>query len=195
MLPDALEPLIESARLGDESACAALYHHLVGYVYRLAYGLLLDRMDTEEVVQDSFAYAFQNLHQYDSSRSAFRTWLYTITVSRCRNKRRRKWLPTQSITQELDTLISRDSRPEHATTVHLSRRVIEEALYHLSPRLREAVVLRYFDGLSYREMSEILGCPPKTAESRVRLAQEALFKLLAAERETLLGGFADDVSH
>src|SRR6186997_1400407 len=89
-----LDDLIACARSGDQAACAAIYQQYVRPVYRLAYGVLLDQEDAEEVVQDSFAYAFASLKRFDPTRSAFRTWLYTITMSRCRNKRRRKWLPT-----------------------------------------------------------------------------------------------------
>jgi DNA-directed RNA polymerase specialized sigma24 family protein len=49
-------------------------------------------------------------------------------------------------------------------------------------------VLRYFDGLSYREMAQVLGCPQKTAESRVRLAHESLFHILSSRRISGLEG-------
>ena len=53
-----------------------------------------------------------------------------------------------------------------------------EGLKTLSPRLREAVALRYGQGLTYREMAAILNIPSKTAESRVRLAHQALRKVM-----------------
>jgi RNA polymerase sigma-70 factor (ECF subfamily) len=56
--------------------------------------------------------------------------------------------------------------------------VVEAALVALTPRLREAVVLRYGHGLTYREMADVIGCPQKTAESRVRLAHDQLRGLL-----------------
>ncbi len=183
-LPD----LIAAARAGDQAACAAIYRRFVRPVFRLAYGVLLDRQDAEEVVQDSFAYAFRALDRYDPDRSAFRTWLYTITMSRCRNKRRRKWLPTVSLAEMAEWLPGREPAPEAAAEQQGVREMIWEALGELSPKLREAVVLRYFDGLTYREMAEVLECPEKTAESRVRLAHEALYRILAEHREALFEG-------
>jgi RNA polymerase sigma-70 factor (ECF subfamily) len=59
-------------------------------------------------------------------------------------------------------------------------------LADLSPALREAVVLRYGHGLTYREIAEVIGCPQKTAESRVRLAHERLRGLLQTEAPSLL---------
>jgi RNA polymerase sigma factor (sigma-70 family) len=56
----------------------------------------------------------------------------------------------------------------------------------LSPRLREAIVLRYGHGLTYREIAEIMECPQKTAESRVRLAHERLRGVLQSDGRALL---------
>jgi len=88
------QTLIERCLKGEERAFQALYNQNSGMVYRLAFGLLQNKEDAEEVLQDSFDYAFRKIANYDPNKSAFKTWLYRITVSRCRNKRRRKWLPT-----------------------------------------------------------------------------------------------------
>ena len=177
---------IAAAQAGDQIASEALYRHYVSAVYRLAYGVLLDEQDAEEVVQDSFSYALCQINQYDPSLSAFKTWLFTITMSRCRNKRRRKWLPTVRIADVIEQLPGSEPRPEVQAMRQHGRQSVHEALQELSPKLREAIVLRYFEEMTYREMGDILGCPQKTAESRIRLAHEALFRLLADQRETLL---------
>ena len=57
-------------------------------------------------------------------------------------------------------------------------RAVTRALARLSPRLREAVVLRYGHGMTYREIAEVMDCPQKTAESRVRLAHDKLRTVL-----------------
>jgi RNA polymerase sigma-70 factor (ECF subfamily) len=74
-------------------------------------------------------------------------------------------------------------------TVHHS---IESALATLSPPLREAIVLRYGHGLRYREIADVMNCPQKTAESRVRLAHEALRGLLHADGPSLLAELMDN---
>jgi RNA polymerase sigma-70 factor (ECF subfamily) len=139
---------------------------------------LLEDQDAEDVVQESMVYAFRNLHQYDPMRGAFRTWLYTITISRCRNARRRKWLPTVALSNLLNIGVEPpapdDEQPETRAAWQDVRDSLERALRTLSPRLREAVALRYGQGLTYREMADIIGCPQKTAESRIRLAHEQL---------------------
>lgn len=185
---EALQTLITQARQGDQAACAALYQQHVRAVYRLAYGVLLDEHDAQEVVQDSLAYAFASLARFDPSRSAFKTWLYTITMSRCRNKRRRKWFPTANLADIAEWLPGHEPHPERVIQQQGVRETVLEALRELTPKLREAIVLRYFDGLSFKEMAEVLNCPQKTAESRVRLAHDQLYKRLADQRDTLLEG-------
>ncbi len=187
-LDDDLLELIAAAKVGDQVACAAIYRHFVRATYRLAYGVLLHEQDAEEVVQDSFTYAFQNLANYDPARGSFRTWLYTITMSRCRNKRRRKWLPQVNLSDVMEQLPGREPLPETLVEQHSVREIVQKALGQISPKLREAAVLRYFDGLTYREIAEVLNCPQKTAESRVRLAHEALYRILLEHRDALPEG-------
>jgi len=187
--PD-LPDLIGRCSAGDQAAFAALYDRYAPGLYRLAYSILLVEQDAEDVLQESMVYAFRNLERYDAARGAFRTWLYTITISRCRNARRRKWLPTVALSSLLSIGVEPsapdDERPEHRAAWQDVRASLGRALQTLSPRLREAVALRYGQGLTYREMAEIIGCPQKTAESRIRLAHEQLRQSMSsADRAAL----------
>ena len=184
----SFDVLLASAVRQDQVACEELYLHFVQPIYRLAYGMLLNKQDAEEVVQDSFGYAFRSLGQFDSSRSNFRTWLYQITISRCRNRLRKKWLPEVSVDEIADFAVSGGPSPESVAEVRHAQREVWEALKTLSPKLREAIVLRYFDGMPYKEMAAVIGCPQKTAESRVRLAHEAMYGLLADKAASLFEG-------
>ncbi len=166
---------------GDEAACAALYHRFSPAVQRLCVGLLGSLADAEEVTQDSFVYALRNLARYDPAKSAFPSWLYTIALSRCRNKRRRKWLVALPL-----ELLGAEPRAgsERQVEAMLERRGVRQqlwaALQTLPAPLREAVALRYVAELRYREIGQALGCNPKTAESRVRLGLAALRRTLRA---------------
>ena len=180
------EQLINRCLAGEEVAYGLLYKQFSGMIYRLNYSLLQDREDAEEVLQDSFEYAFRRLSTFDASKSAFKTWLYRIAISRCRNKRRRKWLPTFSLNQIIsdDEDIADKHTPTPTDLLQLSeeQQRVWAALSKLSPKLRETAVLRYYEGLRYNEIGEILGIPGKTAESRMRLAHKELRNLLD-ERE------------
>jgi RNA polymerase sigma-70 factor, ECF subfamily len=109
-------------------------------------------------------------------------------VSRCRNARRRKWLPTIGLSNllHLEPMEPADQAPEAVAAWNNVRESLEKALGTLSPRLREAIALRYGQGLTYREMADILNCPQKTAESRVRLAHEALRSAMTEADAALL---------
>lgn len=191
MNSEAITPeLLQSCMAGDQHACTQLFELTASSVYRLSYSLLLHEQDAEDVVQEVFVYVFKNLHQYDSKRGAFHTWLYTITVSRSRNARRRKMLPTVDLGHllqfGLEPSTSDDEGPEAAAVRSDASRTLADALTKLSSRLREAVVLRYGKQLTYREMSAILNIPEKTAESRVRLAHAALRKAMNEQDIQLL---------
>jgi RNA polymerase sigma-70 factor (ECF subfamily) len=167
--PEQLNDWLAGGVNGDEGACAALYERFHPAVLRLALGLLGDRQDAEEVAQDAFVYALRNLARFDPARSAFSTWLYTITLSRCRNKRRRKWL----VTLPLELLATEQPQPpDRRLETLLERRGVRaelwRALQTLPARLREPVALRYLGEMRYKEIGQALGCNPKTAESRVR---------------------------
>jgi RNA polymerase sigma-70 factor (ECF subfamily) len=172
--PETTEALIAAALRSDQTAYRALYDAYAGGLYRLCYGLLLNRQDAEDVVQEAFVYAFKNLRRFDARRAAFKTWLYTIAISRCRNAYRRScpaWLDVSQLLN-LEIHATKDASPEAVLAQQSARDAVTRALAALSPRLREAIVLRYGHGLTYREMADVMGCPAKTAESRVRLARD-----------------------
>jgi RNA polymerase sigma-70 factor (ECF subfamily) len=173
---EACLALLQRCLDGDEAAFVTLYDQHAAMVYRLAYSLLLNKEDAEEVLQDSFEYAFRKLAHYNPQKSAFKTWLYRITVSRCRNKRRRKWLPTFSLSllPQQDVPDQYSPTPDSLLELDEQQKIIWDALGQLSSKLRETAILRYYHGLRYNEIGEILAIPPKTAESRIRLAHKAL---------------------
>jgi RNA polymerase sigma-70 factor, ECF subfamily len=179
----AIQAIIERCLNGDDSAYGTLYDQFASTIYRLTYNMLQHKEDAEEVLQDSFEYAFRKLDQYDPNKSAFKTWLYRIAISRCRNKRRRKWLPSISLGQLINQDINDDQTPTPDEALALSdeQQRVWQALTELTPKLRETAVLRYYENLTYNEIGDILGIPSKTAESRMRLAHKALRSLLDNE--------------
>jgi RNA polymerase sigma-70 factor (ECF subfamily) len=187
--PESNDVLLARCLRGDQLAYQALFDLYAASLYRLCYNLLLNRDDAEDIAQDAFVYAFKNLHRYDPTKSAFRTWLFTIAISRCRNVYRRNRPPLLDLANLWQGTPSApdDESPEAAYAQRSAREALEGALMRLTPSLREAVVLRYGHGLTYREIADVMDCPPKTAESRVRLAHEALRGLLhKADGEALL---------
>jgi len=177
-----IERWIERWQTGDERAAKALYERFRASTYRLAYSLLGNAEDAEEATQDALTYALTNIHRFDPTRATFSTWLHTITVSRSRDRHRRRRAPVISLTRWLDR--GHEPRagrpgPEHRALAQETRREVWDALQALSPPLREAAVLRYWAGHTYREIADIMNCPVRTAQSRVRLAYKQLRTRLA----------------
>ena len=174
-MPDTTT-LIERWQQGDERAAEALYTQCREATLRLAYGLLGNQADAEEAAQDALVYALTQIKRFDPSRASFTTWLHTITVSRCRNhhRRRSRHVPSFAWQEVGDDLIDPAPTPEHCAGRSETRDQIWQAIQALKQPLREAILLRYWAGHTYREMAGILGCPVATTQSRVRLAYQQL---------------------
>ena len=182
---DQFQAIIDRCLDGDDSAYILLYRTCAPMIYRLNMSLLGNIEDAEEVLQDSFEYAFRRLELFDANKSAFKTWLYRIAISRCRNKRRRKWLPTMPFQtpsgDELDVVDSNAPSPAEVVNMSEEQQRVWQAIQQLSDKLREVALLRYYEEMRYPEIGAILGISPKTVESRMRLAHKKLKLLLVEE--------------
>ncbi len=178
---DEERDLIDACLAGEESAYVHVYNRYAGAIYRLCIGLLQHKEDSEEVLQDTFEYAFRRLENFDDTRASFKTWLYQIAISRCRNKRRRKVLFTVSISQLFNEKVIDKESSSPSETAELTERqeMVWTGIKQLSPKLRETAILRYYEGFTYREIGQILLIPAKTAESRMRLAHKSLKEALS----------------
>jgi len=177
------ERTVARAVRGDEVSQRVIYETYHARAYRLAYLLLRDALDAEEVVQDAFVYALRNLGAYDKERASLWTWLRVILVSRCRNKRRRKQLPRVS----LEELVANGREPRDTDgtgdpPLTVARRDVQrtvyEALDEVSPGARDALVLRYYEGLPYATIGEILSCTEAAARQRVLHGKRQLRDIL-----------------
>jgi RNA polymerase sigma-70 factor (ECF subfamily) len=169
--------LVEKWRRGDGRAAENIFNYYKTSTYRLAYSLLNDANDAEEVTQDALTYALNNIQRFDANKASFSTWLHLITVSRCRDKRRRKFLPSISLSKWFGLgfdLPDTQPNPEQAAIQAETHGQVLAAVQALNPRLREAIILRYWANHTYKEMAEILHCPLSTAQARVRLAYKQL---------------------
>ena len=185
--------LINRWQGGEQRAAELLYDQNRNRVYRLAYGLLGNAEDAEEVAQDALTYALVNIKRYQPEKALFTTWLHTITVSRVRDRQRKlaRRLKLTSLSEWLEygkEPIDEDIPLEQQSEQLFGRKQIMTVVQSLSPQLREAIVLRYWAQHSFKEMATIMGCPLGTAQSRVRRGFEALRKRLSPELLEEFGG-------
>lgn len=174
--------LIQRWRNGDQRAAEAIYNQYRSLTFGLAFALLNNRADAEEVAQDALTYALTKINRYDPQRARFSTWLHTITVSRCRNKQRRLRLPSTPLFAWLKRggdVTDPAPTPEHQALDGAIRDEVWRAIQSLKPAHKEAVVLRYWADYTYQEMAEILGCSTRAARSRLQSAHKKLGPILA----------------
>lgn len=157
------EQLVKRCLAGDSRAAEALFSRHQDYVYRLCYSMLGHAQDAEDAAQEAFVRALSRLESFRGG-SAFRTWLHRVTVTTCLDhlRRRKSTLPIDE-TPEIEE--PRSAMPE-------VRLEVEEALNHLDPCERAALVLREVEGLSYNEMAEMLDCSVEAVRSRLYRARQ-----------------------
>ncbi|MFE6648622.1 RNA polymerase sigma factor SigE [Nocardioides sp. NPDC057772] len=148
-------------------------------VYRLAYRLTGNRPDAEDLTQEVFVRVFRSLDTY--SPGTFEGWLHRITTNLFLDQARRKQrIRFDALSDErASRLTSNGPTPDLAYTDQRFDDDIERALATLPPDFRAAVVLCDVEGLSYEEISEILGAKLGTVRSRIHRGRAMLRDALA----------------
>jgi RNA polymerase sigma-70 factor, ECF subfamily len=168
--------LIERVLVGDEGAERALYDAHVDRVYRLAYRLAGGDADlAQDFAQETFVRAFDKLRDFQG-RSAFSTWLHSITVSVSLNALRKvKKIRQREV--ELD-----DAVPVFATKRSAEpdlKQRLKEAIATLPEHYRSVFVMYDMEGYSHEEIGSVLGVPIGTSKARLSRAREKLREQLA----------------
>jgi RNA polymerase sigma-70 factor (ECF subfamily) len=148
-------------------------------VYRLAYRLTGNQHDAEDLTQEVFVRVFRSLSQYTPG--SFEGWLHRITTNLFLDQMRRKarirfdGLPDDAA----DRIASREPGPQQLVDDHSYDADVQEALDRLHPDFRVAVVLCDVEGMTYEEISEVLGIKLGTVRSRIHRGRAALREALA----------------
>jgi RNA polymerase sigma-70 factor (ECF subfamily) len=153
-------------------------------VWRLAYQVLRDREEAWDCAQEAFVRAFHSLASF-RGQSAFYTWLFRITVNVATDRQRARGAQARAFgTERLPeeewrrTTPDPGAGPDQAATRSEQRERIRQALDALPPKARTIIMLSDVEGLSYREIAEVLRCPIGTVMSRLHNARQRLKALL-----------------
>lgn len=172
--------LVARVLAGDRGAFTVLVDRYEGDCLRFALRMLGNRHDAEDAMQETFLSAYGALGRY-REQQAFRGWLYAILVNRCRSVgRQRQRRQRQFVADGKDHDAEAPTRPPADPGL---RDALQSALDSLEPLLREALVLKYGEGLEYQEMSAITGAGVSALKMRVKRACEAVRPLLEGERD------------
>jgi RNA polymerase sigma-70 factor (ECF subfamily) len=154
-------------------------------IYRTAYGLTGDRQLAEEILQDTFARAYQRRHSLRTDMSPL-PWLHRVSLNLCYSRLSRRRIASRPIQAEEGSVA--DDRPlpsEHAEQAELSR-IVRDGIAALPEKHRSVVVLYYLQRLSLHETAEVLGIQLGTVKSRLHYALRGLRVHL--ERDRRFGG-------
>ncbi len=179
--PAADRELVERAAAGDERAMTDLYDRYGTVLYTVAYRVVGQRADAEEVVVEAFAQAWRDAGRFEAGRGSVAAWLTMIARSRAldlvRARSRRDKLAASAAASGVEAgpaTPEHGSSPADRTEEDERRRMVRQAIESLSPPQRQAIELAFFEGLSQSEIAARLNEPLGTVKTRVRLGMQKL---------------------
>jgi RNA polymerase sigma-70 factor (ECF subfamily) len=170
--------LLEACRRGDRDAFHDLFVATRDRVYSIALHYFSgDPATARDVTQDVYVKLFDRIDQYRGT-SRFTTWLHRVVVNTCLDEKRRRRRDVGMDEKSAEVLALVDRSHEREAQSRPLVRDIQAAVGRLAPPLRSALLLRYFEDLSYDEMAEALGCTRGTVASRLNRAHRLLAQSL-----------------
>jgi len=187
--------LVSRVQAGDKQAFDLLVIKYQRKIMRLLSRMIRDPAEIEDVAQEAFIKAYRALPQFRGD-SAFYTWLYRIAINTARNwlaaNKRAPSTPSAFENEEGETFNESDvltdgSNPESEMASRQIAETVNKAINDLPEELRNAIVMREIDGMSYEDIAQSMNCPIGTVRSRIFRAREAI----AIRLRPLLGDTGD----
>ncbi|MDX1501799.1 MAG: sigma-70 family RNA polymerase sigma factor [Thermoanaerobaculia bacterium] len=165
--------LVQATLNGDSGAFAQLVGRYDRKIYNLALRVTGDPQDAMDATQSAFLKAYDHLDDFDPSRRFF-SWIYRIGLNEALGlvRHRTRYVPLEADPPQ------RRADPEQETAGRETGREIRWALGQLSAEQRAVMVLRHLHGLTYQEMSQVVGVPVGRVKSRLFAARTRLRQLL-----------------
>lgn len=183
--------MVKAVLGGDSTAYRGLVEKYQSRVYSMVYGMIRNREDARDLTQEAFVKAFNNLKSFRLEAS-FYTWLYRIamnvTIDHTRKRKRREVagfeedIANRDADGGIDEIHHQDSPSKALERKQLYKKIMD-CLEKLPADQKQVILLRELEGLSYREISEVMGIPEGTVMSRLFYARKKMQKLLAGERK------------
>ena len=167
-------------KAGDEHALGELFDLVAPWILGLAFRILQDEDEAEDVVGDVFVQVWRHIDQHDGGRGPLVPWILSIARNRSLDalRRRRRWWRKSAHLEQAQEMEGGGSAPaashEAAVPGWPVHREVHAALAALSEEQRRVVVLSYFEGLSHREIAQRLHLPLGTVKTRLRMAHQTL---------------------
>lgn len=170
--------LLSAMAQGDKSALGQLYDALAKPLYSLAYRVLNDGTEAQDVVHDVFVQIWQKAATYDASRGTVFSWAATLTRNRAIDRVRTRKRRAELLTEFAPDLQAESPESHHDSAASLWVRqkatTVRAALSQLAPDQQKAIELAFFSGCTQQQIAEKLNAPLGTIKARIR---RGLFKL------------------
>ncbi|MET0787603.1 MAG: ECF RNA polymerase sigma factor SigK [Cellulomonas sp.] len=167
--PRSAESLLADVAQGDDSAFAALYDALGRGVFATCLGVLRDQDHAAEVAQEVWVEVWRTAARFDAARGSARTWTLTLAHRRAIDRVRAVQAQRDRDQRALDESTEREFDVVADEVESALERVrVRDCLGTLTPTQKQAVVLAYYGGRTYREVADELAAPLPTVKTRIR---------------------------
>ena len=173
------EQIVERALTGDADAFGEIVHRWERRIFALAFGMLGREEDARDATQETFLAAFRNLRGFRGD-AKVSSWLHRIAVNQCITRQRRsKVRKEDALEDEAERHASRFATPQELSPAWVAEDrescdAVRRAVNSLPLELRQVVVMKEFEELTFREISDALDVPLSTVKSRLYTALQQL---------------------
>lgn len=178
--------LLKLALQNDQRGFTGLMEKYQRAIYNLVYKLVDNQQDSEDITIETFAKAFDNIHTY-SNQFAFSTWIFKIASNTAIDFLRKKRIQKIPIDDHEglnnNIIFSTNKTPELDLILQQRRIELHKYLNQLEPQHQQIIKLRFFEELSYEEISEKLNLSLANTKVQLHRAKKALTHLLAQQNE------------
>lgn len=178
------EQIVELALSGDGDAFGEIVRRWERRIYALAYGMLGREEDARDATQETFLAAFRNLHGFRGE-AKVSSWLHRIAVNQCITRQRRSKVRGEtSLEDETEANGASYFAPAHQSPAHAAEagertELVRRAVTSLPAELRQVIVMKEFEELTFQEIAQNLDLPLSTVKSRLYTALRQLRLRLA----------------